>query len=146
MEIIVAVAILAIFAAVVVPSFIHITQETRVKKDLAKFDAMCTAFKLALTEPEVRQEFEELGPNATIKVIFQFDENGYASFNDGKLIAMNEGDLDGSKLWLNSYQSIGLFYQAESKEHDNKYLVFTLTPKKTNTTATCEYEILENYP
>lgn len=146
MEIIVAVAILSIFCAVLIPSYIHLTQESRLKQDHAKFEGMCTSFKMALTEPEVRKEFEELSSTATIKVVCQFDENGYVVFGDGKLLGVTEGELENSPLWLNSYQSIGLSYQTASKDFNNKYIVFTMTPKTTNSTATCEYEILETYP
>ena len=44
-EIIVAICILAVLSAVMVPSLINLMQQSRIEKDETKFISMCTAFK-----------------------------------------------------------------------------------------------------
>ena len=58
-EIIVSICILAVLMSVLVPSYIAMMNDSRIKKDEAKFESICTAFKKALGEPEVQNEVEQ---------------------------------------------------------------------------------------
>ena len=147
LEIIVVLAILAILITLLVPSYLNSMQATRAKKDIMKIESMCTAFKTALSEPEVMKEAEEVGGGGELTAVFYIDENGLVVFNEGKLLGANYATLtdalimEETDLWKNSYQTIDLRYQMESEDHYNHYIIFTLTPKTYKTTAKCEYEM-----
>lgn len=144
-EIIVSICIMAVMAAVMVPSLINLSLESRRDADETKFTSMCTAFKSALAEPAVQKEMDKLG-GADIKVVFRIDENGFVDFGQGELIGTATMEMANASLWLNSYQTIGINYEVEYPEHCNQYLVFEITPKTPKTTARCEYKIVESHP
>jgi prepilin-type N-terminal cleavage/methylation domain-containing protein len=146
-ELIVAISILAVLMAVLTPSYLAMLQDSRVKKDESKFESVCTAFKKALGEPEVRNEIEDIAGENQFQIIFYIDQEGIITFEDGDVI----GDLDTKTmrdtiLWLNSYQSTAMTYTVENKTICDKFLVFTLTPKTATTTAQCKYEIMDEKP
>ena len=146
MELIVSIAILATFAAIVVPSFVSSMHGTRIKKDETKFETVCTAFKVALGEPEVQKEAALVGGGNKLTAAFKIDDNGLLDFSQGQLVGVSTETFKKTKLWLNSYQSIGVTYKTESTDFHGQYIVFILTPKTEITTAKCEYRIVESYP
>ena len=143
-ELIVAVSILIVLTAVLIPSFIYSKNESRMKKDSIKFESVCTAFKTALSEPDVRNEAEQIAVDGKIQIVCTIDENGVISFPDGDVIRDQNIKLEKTKLWLNSFQSIGLTYTIENKSYSKQYLVFNIIPKTSTTTTQCEYEIVES--
>lgn len=146
-ELLVTVAILAALAAVLVPSFISVQNDTWRKQDENKFQAMCVAFKTALSEPEVMKYIEEEYDNTNVSIVFQIKEDGEIIFNDGILYNDNtENNLETTTLWLNAYQSIGITYEVSYTDFRNQYVVFHMTPKTEHTTAKCTYEITESSP
>lgn len=144
-EIIVTVAILAIFTAFLVPSYIHSMQESRAKKDIIKLESICTAFKTALGEPEVKKEVETNGTSSLI-VISKVDENGFVDFSKSEIVGLPSSDITKSVLWANTYQSIGDSYEAESIDLINQYIIFYLKPKTESAVASCEYVISDTRP
>jgi prepilin-type N-terminal cleavage/methylation domain-containing protein len=153
-EVIVAICILAVLMSVLVPSYIRMMSDSRMKKDETKFESICTAFKRSLGEPEVQNEVsefyaedEEDEEKKKLIVVFKIGKDGVILFGDGEI----EGDLktmpmQNSVLWLNSYQSVTTRYEVEYRENWNKYLVFTLTPKTPTTTADCKYALMDSWP
>lgn len=146
LELIVAITILAIITACLIPSYIHLSKEAKIKKDITKFDSVCVAFKSALSEPEVKKEMKQISEGETVTVICHIDSDGLIVFGDGKVIGVQTKKLNDTELWLNSYQSVDSIYIVENKEFYNKYIVFTVVPKQSNDTAECEYEIVDNHP
>lgn len=145
-ELIAVICLLGIIVAFIVPSFVNLTLDSKISKDETKFETMCTTFKSAMVEPEVRKELEKLGGGGTLKVVFQIDKNGVIDFNKGKIIGIETKSIKNTSLWLNSYQSIDLRYTVSSKTFRNRYLVFTLTPKTSSSMAKCDYGISKTNP
>ena len=147
LEIVVAVSILIILTSIVIPTYIQIMQDSRMDMDRSKFESMCTAFKKALSESEVQKEVNDIGGDDDLTVIFYIGEEGQISFLNGYICGSKLIEpLRSSKLWENSFQSIDAVYGAESNEFYGQYLMFTLTPKTTTTTAKCEYVIIDALP
>ena len=148
-EVIIAVFILATLSSILVPSLINIPLQSKVKKDAIKFDSMCVAFKTVLSDIEVQKEVEAISEGARFKIVYPIDEDGLIDFLHGEILTADTDDtdpIDGTVLWLNIYQTIGMSYQTESSDYRGMYLVFTLTPKTHKTTAQCTYEIVEELP
>lgn len=145
-ELIVCVAILAIFTAFLIPSYINLREESKAKKDATKLESVCTAFKAAMSEPEVDKEAEQIGGGASLAVISEINGNGVIDFGKSELIGVSSSTLENSKLWLNSYQSIGKSYEMESTDYAGQYVIFYIKPKTETTTASCEYIIAETKP
>ena len=144
-ELVVAVAIMAVLAALLVPSFIHYLDDARIKKDQVKFDSMATAFKTALGEDEIRREVERDFKNEEITLTFTITK-GHIDFTVGELKNDNKTVLfKDSKIGLNTYQTIGTEYQMEQTKIADGTLTYTLVPKQSNTTVVVAYELeLEN--
>ena len=140
-ELIIAVALMAVFAAVLVPSLLHFNLDARMDKDLMKFESICDAFKRSMGEPEVQKEIDKICGNGEFKVVCHINEDGVVVFGDGELRGTLTKPLEDTQLWLNSYQTVGTRYEIEHPDHKNKYIIFELTPKTERTTALCEYEL-----
>lgn len=146
-ELVVAITVLATLAAVLVPSYINMMQSSRYKKDLTKFESVAIAFKSVAADPEVRKEIEEISDNEPIDIIVYADDKGLINFEQSEIMFdENIIDFKSSSIWINTYQSIGNSYETDSEEHRDKFIVYTLTPKTTTTTATCTYEVVEEHP
>jgi len=146
MEVLVAVSIMAVLAAFLVPSFMHFAYDARVKKDKEKWTATCLAFKKSMAEPEVEKEVEEICGNGPFKVVCFVDAEGVVVFGEGDLFGTLTKPLNDTELWLNTYQSVGIRYEASSKDYNEKYIVFNITPRTPTSVAACEYEVLDTYP
>lgn len=146
-ELIVVIGVLVAITAFLAPSFVSLSKESKEKADMTKFETMCTAFEKAMGEPEVRKELDFVGGGAQLKVVYYIDDEGIVSFKEGELRGVGDPKpMKTSKLWLNSYQSIGSSYTTVNKKNQNKYLIFTLTPKTNKTTAHCKYELSSTMP
>lgn len=141
-ELLVAVAILIILTAFLVPSLYQYFDETRMDKDFAKLDSITVAFKRSMGDPAVQKEAEQLDPGAVYVVTFQVDKDGYIDFGKGTLTGIDT-PFNQTQLWLNTYQMIGLNYQTEYKGFKECTIVYTITPKTSKTTANCSYEVIE---
>ena len=144
-EIIVAVAILAVLTAFLVPSYFHLMQQSRAKKDVTKFESVCTAFKTALGEPEVKKEIESVGGTSLI-VVSKVEDNGIVDFSKSEVIGLSSSDISKSELWANTYQTIGDSYETESVDLIGQYVIFYLKPKTASTVASCEYVVSDKKP
>ena len=134
-ELIVAVTIMAVFAAWLVPSFMHLREESKQKKDITKLESVCDAFQVSLSEVEVVQEIESWNAATPENIEFgliyytKVGEDGLIDFSKG---ALNDGSVRhfaNSELWGSLYQSVGKTYQTDSKGLIGKYFVCYLKPK-----------------
>ena len=140
-EITIAVAIMAVLAAIFVPSFINYLNDSKIKKDEIKFQSMCTALETSLSDREVRLYVEKTFDNNDMTLEFEIND-GYIDFKTGKLTANDtEVQFKDSKIGLNSFQAMGTNYQLEQTKSAEGKLTFTLTPKKPNTTAEVTYNL-----
>lgn len=142
-ELIIAIAIMAVAVAFIAPSYLSTLREARYDKDETKFESMCYAFKTALAEPEVKKEMESLAGENNFTILMTIAADGTIIFEEGEVAALRVTQLKNTTLWLNTYQSIGMTYTTESSELRGKFLRFTLTPDKYDTVAKCEYEIID---
>ena len=140
-EVIITLTILAVLTAIFVPSFIAMSNNARVEKDVAVFESISIAFKKSLSEPEVRKEVEQLGLGQKKTIAFKISEDGVINFNEGTIMGTSRTPLQTSTLWLNTYQSVGTSCELESQDFDDKYLICELVPKTEKTTAQCHYKI-----
>ena len=145
-EMLVAFAVLAALAAMLVPSFIASSQHADQEKDSSKFESICTAFKKATAEPEVKKEMERLAGGGDVLIIGKFDEDGVLDIPESQIVGLERVALGDSKLWLNSYQSIGEEYESESDGLEKMYITFYLQPKTAVSNSSCEYSITEKSP
>lgn len=151
-ELVIAVAIMAVFAAWMVPSFMHLREESKQKKDMTKIEAVCDAFQGSLGEEEVVQEIESWNAATPENVEFgliyyvKVGEDGLIDFSKGALTDGTLRRFSESKLWGSLYQAVGKTYQTDSKSLLGKYLVCYLKPKTSTARASCEYMILETLP
>lgn len=144
-ELVICIAVLAVCVSILVPSYLTLSQESKVKADLTKFDSISAALKTALSEPEVQKEMKKIG-GEQISVTFRINDGGLIEFVKGQMLGNEERFIEHSKLWVNISQKIGTTYNVENEDFHNKFLVFTLTPKTSTTTAKCEYVVQEYAP
>ena len=149
-ELLVAVSILTILTAVLIPSFLHLQKGTKIDKDCIKFDSICVAFKSAFSDPEVRDDIYSISEGEDLTVVCYVAENGFIDFGAGTIIDNEDPNdtqiLNDTKFWNYAKQSVGPNYTVESQGFCDTYLVFHITPKTPTTTAKCEYEITATYP
>ena len=145
-ELIVAISIMAVLASVLIPSFIYQQNKSRMAKDEIKFESICAAFKQALAEPEVRNEIDVIAGGGKIQIVCEIAKDGVINFEDSEVIGTSNAILGKTKLWLNSFQSIGTTYTVEYSDFKEQYLVFAIIPKTSSTTAKCEYKVVEQRP
>ena len=144
LEIIVTVAVLAALATMLVPSFIHAQNDSRRNQDETKFQSVCTAFKTSLAEPEVIKEVEKLCDNNKLTITFEITDDGLLAFGNGEIVGnLDKKRVEGSTLWLNTYQTVGLTYDLASNDFKGKSLVLDITAKTEHTTAKCEFRIVD---
>ena len=146
MELIVAVSILAILAAVFMPHLIGLLTESKTAHDEIKFESICTTFKTSMGTPEVQKELENISAGSDIIVVCPIGEDGVIDFELRKIYGSKTKDMKVSELWKNSYQMIGYTYQMEDKSFCGKYMVFELIPKTETSTAKCTYSIEDSNP
>jgi prepilin-type N-terminal cleavage/methylation domain-containing protein len=146
LELVVCMVIIAVLAVVLVPNFINLQHESKAKKDVTKFESICSAFEAALVQPEVKNEVEKLGGGSNLVVVAKIDTDGKINFGDSDLIGLISKKLKDSELWLNIYQTIGMSYETDSRELAGKYVVFYLRPKTTVSPSSCEYMVAESKP
>lgn len=140
-EITIAVAIMAVLAAILIPSFINYLNDSKIKKDEVKIQSMCTALETSLSDREVRLYVEKTFDNNDITLEFEIND-GYIDFKEGKLISNDiEVPFKTSKIGLNSFQAMGTDYQLEQTKTAEGTLTFTMIPKKSNTTAEVTYNL-----
>lgn len=142
-EIIVAIAILAILGVILIPSFVSIGHRSRMEADTAKLTAISNSFKSSMSEPEVMSETKDF---STVRVKFSIDSSGNVYVSNGR-VAFGDGDytrpfLD-TKIGKNALPSIGDSFKLGFSENYSKSIVFTLIPKTDNTTVQCSYELIE---
>lgn len=143
-EIVVTIAIMATLSAILVPSFVALSRESRMKKDNVEFEAVCTAIKSALAEPEVRKELEQNDKiqNQPFLVAFESDPTGKINFANGKIFldkTDTEIKFNDLKMAKFVYQSVDKQYQIELRECYGYTLKIAVTPKQSNTTAKATY-------
>lgn len=140
-EIIVAVAIMVVLTAILVPSFLHYLNDAKVQKDTTKFDSVSVALKTTLGDDEIRRYIEKNYKDEQFTLTFDID-NGHIDFAAGVFENEHYTELfKDSKIGLNTYQSIGTEYQMEQTKSDGT-LIYTLVPKRSNTTVSVTYELL----
>lgn len=149
MEIVVTIAIMATLSAVLVPSFVSLARESRMKKDNVKFEAVCTAIKTALSEPEVRKELEDSSKwnNEQFLIVFPSTDTGLIDFTSGKFYRKDKSEITGTtfddtKMAKFVYQSVDKEYQIELRETYGYTLNIAVTPKTSNTTAKATYTFI----
>ena len=140
-ELVVVIAIMAISSVVIVPTFIHMSQESRIKEDNIKFEAICTALKSSLSEPEVQKEMEDIYNNEPITIIFTSD----AQTGEMELLkaqVAKEGVetklLGNTVLGDHAWQWMDREYVIANKEAYGYQLTIQCTPKTYKTTAKAE--------
>lgn len=148
MELIVTVGIMAVLAAVLIPSFIALNNESRKDKDTVKWESVSTAIKTAMAEPEVRKFLEnpDTYNNQRFLIVFDSDAYGKIDFMAGRVaIKFDDGTehveiFANTPLGQNAYQMTDREYQVEYREHYGYTLTLTCTPKTSKTTAKVEWK------
>lgn len=145
-ELIVVVAIMAIGSAILIPSFINMSQESKTKQDEIKFQSICTALKSSLSDPEVQKEIEEWCNNEAFTVIFASDpQTGRIDLlkaqlikEDPEILGVPPKILGGTKFGACTWQWTDREYFLQNTEAYGYQLVIKCTPKTYKTTAQAE--------
>lgn len=144
-EAVVAVSILSVLIALIVPTYTAVVQNTRQQLDDAKLGSVCDAFKSSMTDPGVQMEIAKLADGESVMVIFQTNKDGLIVFSKGEVRGHSSyAELKTTLLWQYASQYIDDRYDAASNKLENKYIVFTITPKTASSTTKCEYQILKD--
>ena len=138
-ELVVVIAIIAISSAIIVPTFLHMSQESKINQDNIKFDSICIALKSSMSEPEVQKELEEWCDNTPFTVVFVSDPttgemnllNAQVSTLDGATTAQLNEMVLGNHAW----QWTDRTYTVAYKESFGYHLTIECTPKTYKTTA-----------
>lgn len=148
-ELVVTIAIMAVLASVLIPSFINLNQESRMEKDAVKFETVCTAVKSAMAEPSVRKMLEDKATfnNNDFLIVFDCDPmTGKLDFMNGVVATVLADGTEyttpfgTSELGQNAYQMMDREYQVETKSHWYYRLTLTCTPKTDKTVAKVTYK------
>lgn len=154
-EILVAMAILAVLSIVLVPSFLNISKDSKEAKDDIKFNSISLAFEQTLSNSEVltymakNHEFNsfEADEDDLVYICYKIGNKGQINFEEGTILYNNgdnkENNYKESKIWLNTYQSLEKKYNAENREHFDKILVFKIMPKTESEVAWCTYQVTD---
>ena len=142
-ELVVTVAIIALFSSILVPTFIHMTQESRMEQDQIKFESICSALKSAMSQPEVQNEMETLFNNEPFLVVFTSNANTGEMQLTKAQVAKEAGNiitLDTMELGKAAIQLMDRQYTVAHTESFGYQLTIKCTPKTFNTTAKAEIE------
>lgn len=134
-ELIVTVSIMAVFTAILVPSFTHMAREARADKDDVKFTTICTALKSSLSQPEVQKEMAGFNNNS-FTIVFSSDAaTGEMNLMKGEVIISDTESytLDELELGNNSWQLMDKTYKVENKNAYGYKLTVSCTPKTEKT-------------
>ena len=141
-ELVVTVAIIALFSSILVPTFIHMTQESRIEQDQIKFESICSALKSAMSQPEVQNELDAAPWNGEpFLVVFTSNtETGEMKLSKAQ-VAKDESTvltLETMELGKAAIQLMDRDYTVAHKESFGCQLTIKCTPKTYNTTAKAE--------
>lgn len=139
-ELLAVVAILSIFVIVLVPSFINHVGESKLDRDITKFESINNAIRTACAEPEVENEVRRIAGGDPLNIVFKISADGKITFENG---TMGGQPIQNTYMWNNVYQTIGFDYQVAATEHYGKTLTFTIPLKELNQTWQCSYKITE---
>lgn len=137
-ELVVVIAIMAIASAIIVPTFLHMSQESKIKQDNIKFESICTALKSSMSEPEVQKELEEWCNNTPFRVVFVSDSvTGEMKLLKAQVKAdgVETQILEETVLGDHAWQWMDREYVLADKDSFGYHLIIECTPKTYKTTA-----------
>ena len=136
-EILVAVAILAVLAAIFIPSLFRLAENAKVKRDSSLVSSIVTGIKNATDAPDSKKEIEKF-PEPEFKIIFTTTIDGKVDYHDGEL---KSGDssihLEDTAIFLNLKSHIGDSAQFYGTKYKAAQLVFTVVPASDTAPTSC---------
>lgn len=141
-ELVVTVAIVAIFSSILVPTFVHMTQESKAEQDQIKFESICSALKSAMSQPEVQNELAaEPWNNEEFLIVFTSNadtgEMKLAKAQVAKDVS-SQTTLEDMELGKAAIQLMDREYTVAHKHSFGYQLTIKCTPKTHNTVARAE--------
>ena len=144
-ELIVAIAIMAVAAGILVPSFVAIRKQQGKKADDAKFISMANSLQQVMTDNEIEKEVKKISDGNQFDVVFVIDDTGHIDMTAGTIkTATEDFTLFSTKIWKNWYHYIEEQYDLKDRETENMLLVLHAFPRTSKSVPKCNWEVIES--